>query len=795
MNILASYNWLKEYVITSLSAEEFARELSLRSMSVETIERWNDRFESMVVGVVKAAEKHPKADRLLVATVDCGDQEVSIVCGGTNLAAGMKVLVALPGSRVRWHGQSEWTTLEKTVIRGVESYGMICAPAEVGFDKIIIGDHDIWDLGEITDAVAGTPIVKVLDLDDVVFDVEITTNRPDAKGIVGLAREAGVAVDADFVWEPVSLPKGTSDLPLSVRIEDTERCHRQMAVVLKNVTIGTSPWWMQKRLLLSGIRPINAVVDITNYVMLEYAQPLHAFDYQAVEGSELVIRAGAKGEQIVALDGKTYDLNGHLVIADAKKPLDIAGIMGGEHTGISRETTTLVFVASSFAAAAIRRTARALNIASEAQLLFEKGLSVEMPPVALARAVALTLEICGGVVASEVFDERTKPYEPKVFPLRTDRVRDRIGVEIPDKKMIDILERLGFGVAKNGKEYTVTVPYWREDDIEGEIDFTEEVARMYGYHNMPAVLPASRLPEGSDDATLQWEAWTKRFLSHQGFTEFFSNSLVSTSDLECYAVSPKDAMAVFNPLSTDHTHLRPTLVPSVLRSVERNQALTASADIFELARVYMPREGNIPDERLALVVGSYGVEDAGTTFMRLRGVLELFAAKTGIAFLFDRLPEDSHWHAGRSATITLDGVPVGTLGQVANDFQVAFGIHRPVFLAMLDLESMLPAMRHTNRYVPVPAFPMVTRDIAILLDERTEYSKVQSIVCGSSSLVIDCGVIEIYRGEGIPSGKKSVTISVTMMAADRTLTTEEVDEVMATVAREIALRVDGVVRS
>ncbi|MEK7632840.1 MAG: phenylalanine--tRNA ligase subunit beta [Patescibacteria group bacterium] len=793
MNILASYNWLKEHVHTKLSAEEFAKEFSLRSMSVETIEDIGERCRNIVVGDVKTATQHPNADRLRVAVVDIGEKETTIVCGGTNLVEGMRVAVALPGAMVRG-GSGETHEITLSIIRGVESAGMLCGPAEIGFDGLQAGERMIWDLSSITDARAGTPIADALDLHDVVFDIEVTTNRPDAKGIVGLAREAATAIEADFTWEPTVLPVGKNDIPLSVTIEDTTRCRRQMAVVMKNVRVGESPWWMQKRLVLSGMRPINAVVDITNYVMLEYAQPLHAFDYRAIEGAELHVRLGKKGENILALNGATYDLDGHLVIADAKKPLDIAGIMGGEHTGITKETNTLVFVASSFEAVALRRTARALNISSDAQTLFEKGLSVQMPEIALARAIALTQEICGGEIASEVIDERVSPYEPKAFVIDFERIRQRIGIEIPDKTVAKILESLGSALEKSGKQYRATVPYWREDDIEGEVDFTEEVARMYGYHNMPAVLPASRPPAGFDDASLDWAMWAKKFLAGAGFSEFFSNSMVSVADLEMYGVSPKDALALYNPLSTDITHMRPTLVPSMLRAIERNQAFTNTANVFELARVYIPREGGVPEERMTVVFGEYGVTDAEKTFMRLRGVVEYFAAKSGITLTFDRASKNDHWHDGRTVTITFDGVSVGTLGQIADDFQNSFGIHRPVFLVEMDLEALFPAMKHAHHYQALPAFPVVTRDIAVLVDEKTEFEKISSVVRGAKDLITDCRVVELYRGEGIPSGKKSVTVGVTLMAPDRTLTSQEVDDVMTTVVRELALRVDGVIR-
>lgn len=794
MNILASYNWLKEYVKTDLSPEEFAKEFSLRSMSVETITNLRDQFEGMIVGVVKEMKKHPNADRLNIVTTDLGSRTSDIVCGGTNVAVGMKVLVAPTGARVRWHGAPEWTTLEKATIRGVESDGMICAPSEVGLDAIKVGDHEIWDLTNLTDAKAGTSLADALGLDDAIFDCEITTNRPDAMGMVGLAREAACAITGDFIDRAPDLLTPSTSGDLRVTIED-RRCERYMAAVVSGVKIGSSPWWMQKKLILAGQKPINAIVDITNYVLLELGQPLHAFDASQIRGNEIIVRKGRKGEAIELLDGKMVRLDAsHIVIADSERALALAGIMGGKDSATTEETTSVVFEAATFDALTIRRSARSVDVATDAQVLFEKGLSPNALPRALSRAVELAQEICGGS-CSQVIDMYPKPRKPKSLTFKPKKVRARIGVDLDDAVQISILKRLGFGVESRGSLYRVTVPYWREDDIEAEVDLTEEVARMYGYHNMPAILPASRLPDGTDDVSLTWEMWVKKALAERGYTECFSNSLVSVSDLETYGVSPKDAMSVLNPLTTDLTHLRPKLTPSMLRAIERNQAHAPSANVFEVARVYIPREGALPEERLTMVAGTYGVEDAEGAFMQLRGLLEWIAKRTGVEFTFERHHVSDHWHTGRSVSVHCDGVRIGFLGQISAEYQNAFGIHRPVFLTVIDLEAIIPAMKLSHSYVPISTFPSVRRDIAVLLDERTEFKKLSDIVCGSGALVQQCEVVELYRGEGVPEGKKSVTIAITLAAPDRTLTTQEVDDVMTVVAREITLRLNGVMRS
>ena len=460
MNILASYNWLKEYVNTDLSSEEFAKEFSLRSMSVETITNLREQFAGMVLGVVTKIEKHPGADRLSVVTVDLGSRSSVIVCGGTNVVVGMKVLVAPTGTKVRWHGAPEWTTLEKATIRGVESDGMICAPSEVGLDAVKIGDREIWDLTHLTDARAGTSIAEALGLDDAIFDIEVTTNRPDAMGMIGLAREAACAVSERFEAVGSRQSVAATDGALQVRIDD-KRCSRYMAAVVSGVKIGPSPWWLQKRLILAGQKPINTIVDITNYVRLELGQPLHAFDASNIGGNIIVVRKGKRGESLELLDGKTVKLDAsHIVIADAQRPLALAGIMGGKNSGTTEQTTTVVFEAATFDGLAIRRGARAVDVMSDAQLLFEKGLSPGASPPALARAVQLAQEIAGGTV-DQIVDVYPRSRKPKAFTFRPKKARTRIGVDIDDATQINILERLGFAVSKRDR-VSCYWPYWAE---------------------------------------------------------------------------------------------------------------------------------------------------------------------------------------------------------------------------------------------------------------------------------------------------------------------------------------------
>ncbi len=786
MNILASYKWLKEYVKTDLSAEEFARELSLKSMSVESVNKLSDKFDKMVIGVIKELKAHPKADRLRIAVTDIGSQTVEIVCGGTNLELSQKVFVALPGSKVRWHGEGELVELAETEIRGVKSVGMICAPNEAGFEKLQGAEKEIWDLTKLTDAQAGTPIAQALELDDTLFDIEITTNRPDCMGIIGLAREAGAAVEAPFQAPTSTLPE--IGLGLDVSLEAKKLCPRYMAATIHNVKVGPSPWWLQKALLLAGHRPINNIVDITNYILHEYGQPLHAFDASKVNG-KIVVRPAAKGESLKALDGKDYKLTSkHLVIADSERPLAIAGVMGGLESGTTDATTSVIFEAATFDAVSIRKTSRDLNLQSDSQLVFEKGLSTEALPAALARAIELANELAGGKLEG-ITDVRVGEYKAESYPVLFKKIRARIGVEISDDDIKSILTRLGFRLDQSGSRVTATVPYWREHDIEAEVDLTEEVARIYGYHKMPLTLPSAPPPVLADDQTLVWEAWIKKFLASVGYTEFFGYSFIDVKSLEKYGISPQSAVRVFNPLAEDLSHLRPSLMPSLLRDIERNQANSPSAKVFELSRVHLSKPGDIPEERFRLVIADYGRESAEEAYMNLRGVLELLATKTGLNLSVGGSVDDARWHSSRSAYVTLgiddDRKAIGTIGQVATANQEAFGIVRPVFAIDLDLETIMPYLHKVLAYVAVSEFPVVTRDISFVVTERTEFAALEQMIKGQNILVQKVELVDIYRGKGVEDGKKSMTLSITFASTERTLTSEEVEEVMITVGHNL----------
>jgi phenylalanyl-tRNA synthetase beta chain len=571
-----------------------------------------------------------------------------------------------------------------------------------------------------------------------------------------------------------------------VSVKDKELCRRYQAIVIDGVKVGPSPWWLQKRLLQAGHRPYNNIVDITNYVLHEYGQPMHTFDYSKLEGGEIIIRKAKKGEKFLALDENEYKLSDkHLVVADSTRPVAVAGVMGGQETGTTEKTTTIVFECASFEPVNVRRTARDLNLYSDSQLLFEKGLSVEATEPALMRAIELTLEISGGRVASQVFDERCCEYKPLQFPFDPKKASELIGVEIPEVQQMSILGNLGFTAKKTGDHYMVTVPYWRDHDVENSVDFTEEIARIYGYHNMPSKLPDGELPTEAWLPEFVWERKVKQILAGAGATEAFSESFISEDDLVRYGLTTNDALHLKNPLSSDLEYLRPNLIISMLRSIEANQREFSEAALFELARTFVPKKGKLPDEAPRLLLAAYA-SDGEQAFLRVKGMVERLFHEAGVhGQSLDRGTEDTRWHTTRSATISINDKPIGVIGEISRAMAQAFGLEARVALVDLDFKALLPYLSINKQYTATPDFPVVKRDLAFVLDSVVEYYAIESAIHETDPMIRRIELFDVYSGKGVEDGQKSLAIHLEFRADDRTLKSKEVDEVMNKVIKMI----------
>ena len=800
MNLLASYNWIKEHVALPMNAEEFARRISLCGPAVERLHPQAPLYAHMLVGQIVDFKPHPNADKLRIVTTDIGERKIELVCGGSNLECGMKVVVALVGAKVRWHGHGDLIELTPAEIRGVKSEGMICGANEIGLEGAFPhAEKEIMDMSWCK-AAAGTPLAKALDLEDTVFDIEVTTNRPDAFSMVGMAREAAAILNGKFLWKEAvlpSMPKFIKPFVLTVKNHEKKLCTRYQAVVMTDVTVGPSPWWMKKRLLMSGVRPINTVVDITNYVMLELGQPMHAFDYDKLAGHAINVRGARAGEKMLALDGKEYALaEGQLVIADALRPIAVAGVMGGEDTGVHESTKTIVFEAATFDPVSVRRTARALNLHSDSSLRFEKGLSAESTSAALARAVELCQQVALGRVASAPVDLRGGAHKKVKFAFRPEKAAALIGVEIPKKEMLGILKSLGFTVTGSAKKIEVTVPHWREHDIEGERDFAEEIARVHGYHNLPSVMPAGEIPVGATDPLLDAEVRAKMFFKGMGCMELINYSLVPAWHFEkCgWRVEDTRALRVANPLSADFEYLRVSLIPGILQTIKENQGLFPGGRVFELSRTYHKKDGDLPAERLRLAFAVYGAGDDDALFRAAKGLLEAYAIETHVGLTFPRRDDSMLWHPGRVTEVVADGDSLGFLGEVHPVILKRFGIDGRVAAFEIDFADLHKHHRSHSRYVPIPQFPSVLRDLALMLDKRVEYGDVHAALASSTALLKDIELFDVYRGKGIDAGKKSVAMHLTFATSDRTLTTEEVDAEIMTITKKVQEQFGATVR-
>lgn len=778
MNILASYNWIKEYLKIDLSAEEFARLTTAAGNSVERMDDVGKRFEHMVVGVVKKVKPHPNADKLRIVETDIGERTVDIVCGGENLAEGQRVAVGLPGAKVRWHGEGEFVELTKLKIRGVASEGMICAVEEIGFESLQHRAHDIWDLTALIDAKPGTLLAAALGLDDVVFDIEVTSNRPDCMSIIGQAREGAAAIGGEMKIsnEKISNAKEVGNAKFEIEIKEPRLCPKYSAILIEGLNVGPSPWWLQKKLILAGHRPINNIVDVTNLVLHEYGQPLHAFDADTLAGEKIVVRKAKKTEKVLALDGKEYVLaSDMLVIADAKKPIAVAGVMGGTQTGTTEKTTRVLLECATFDPLSVRRTARDLNLYSDSQLLFEKGLSTEATEPALSRAVELIIQVAGGNVTSKTVTE-AEPYKPFVFPFDPQRARALMGIDLPEKDMVDILTRLGFEVShpKQIGKHEVTVPYWRDHDIENSIDFVEEIARIFGYANIPSRLPEGVLSKLRQDARVTWELAAKQKLAGAGLTEVYSYAFVSEKQLTDYNLDVSEAVKLRNPLTVDHVYLRTSLIPSMLTTIAENQTRMVSADLFELAPIYLSQKKTIPQQSVRLLLATYG-EYGASLFLRAKGMLERFLREMGIReWEFVRDVKETQWHVARSASICVGGKSIGVIGQISASVANAFGLDVTAVLAELFFEELIPFFSTRKVFEPLPLFPSVKRDLAFVVSERTEYASIVKEMKKTSRLLEEVELFDLYRN-GLEEGKKSMAVHLSFRREDRTLEAKMVD--------------------
>lgn len=789
MDLRLSYNWLKEHLQTKLSADAFAQALSHHSMSVDRVEPVVLAWKGVITARITAIAPHPQADRLRLATVDDGRMQQVVVCGAPNIVVGQVVPLARVGATVLDVATGKPREITAAKIRGVESQGMLCATDELGVGD----DHSgIWVLPANTPL--GVPLEQVYPAKDSVLHVEVTSNRPDAMSVTGLAREAAAVIPG--VQRKLQVPKpqlarATKPLPLSVKVSEPKLCPRYSAVVLADVTVGPSPLWLHQRLITAGARPINTVVDITNYVRLEYGQPLHAFDYEQLSGVGLTVRRATGAESLAALDGKTYALkSSDLVIADAHGPVALAGVMGGSTSAVSGGTTTVVLEVAVFDPIAVRKTSRRLNLISDSSLLYEKGLPTQSVEHGLARAVELLQEIAGAKVASRVFDRRRRDPKPRVISLRPAAVTRLLGVTPKSAWARSTLQKLGFRVSGSGS-WRVTVPWWRQD-VSGPHDLVEEIARAYGYDQIPVELPTGTIPRRTSDPAFRASDVARRLLVNLGYTEIISYGLVSRQMLQRASIEANHALKAVNPLSAEFEYLRPALVPSLLAVAGKNVKRFRSQQLFEISRVFRPAErGELPEERLRLAAAVVG--DSDEVFYSARGAAELLMGELGITATFAPLEGEDLWQAGLELRVG-DEV-LGVVGLATRQMAERFGLNRDVAVVNLDFTTLAILATEARAFTPIPAYPASSRDLSLVLPHATPWADLERVALGTSLLIRSVEYLSTYTGNGIPSGTKGLACRLHLRSDERTLSSAEVDDIVKQVVGNLGRDLNAVLRT
>ncbi|MBE6854919.1 MAG: phenylalanine--tRNA ligase subunit beta [Ruminococcus sp.] len=788
-----SMNWLSDYIKKDIPIKEYCHALTMSGSKVEAYEQEGSKISKVVVGKILAKAQHENADALFVCQVDIGaDAPIQIVTNAKNVKEGDLVPVALDGA-VLPEGK-----IKKCKMRGVESFGMFC-----GLDTLGLTSHDfpnadpdgVLVLDDECPAALGQDIQSALGYNDISVEFEITSNRPDCLSVIGLARETAATFNLPFsVPEPTFTAGGDNinDL-LKIDVQNPELCPHYCAGMVRNVKIAPSPRWMRARLRASGVRPINNLVDITNYVMLEYGQPMHAFDLRFVEDSTITVRTAKAGETITTLDGVERALSEEmLVIADSKKPIGVAGVMGGEYSGMMDDTTTVVFESAYFEPTQIRRTAKALGMRTDASLRYEKGLDPHSAKQALCRAFQLVEALGAGEIVGGIIDVDNTTDARASVPFDPDWTNSFLGTEISEDAMKDYLTRLGFTV-ENGMVYA---PSFRVD-IEFKADIAEEIARIYGYDNIPSTVfkgvAEARLTEEQKFARKVESAMTALGCSEIATYSFISPKYYDKINLPADSALRK-SVTITNPLGEDTSVMRTTILPSMLEILARNYNFrNDSAKLFELSKEYIPTAPDkLPEEVQRLSIGLYG----GVDFYDLKGILEgLFRILHIEKVSFARCTEDclfvevSALHPGRSAVVSANGVVLGILGEVHPDVLETYGIGEKAYVAKLCVPELFAAAEQEITYRPLPKYPATTRDLSLLCDDEIPVAELEETIASAVGNILESvKLFDVYKGKQIAEGKKSVSYSISMRSHEGTLTDEQADAAMKRVLKALSAR-------
>jgi phenylalanyl-tRNA synthetase beta chain len=808
MTMLISWKWLKDYVEIDLSPEELAEKLTMAGIPVATVTKLDAGIEKVVTGKLVEVGRHPGADKLSICGVDVGTEILQIVTGADNIRQGDIVPVALIGAKL-----PSGLEITESKLRGVASNGMLCSASELNMELKNLAPEQRTGIYILpSDTPLGLDAIKVLGLDDVVLEFELTANRADCFSVIGIAREVSALTGKQIRMPLLSLQEKGENVHkfASVQIEAPELCTRFAARVIRNVKVGPSPEWMQQRLRAAGMRPISNIVDITNYVLLEMGQPLHAYDYNLIGKQTLIARNARKGEKLTTLDGNKRELSeGMLVIADAVQPAGVAGVMGGLATEVTANTKAIILESAVFDNVSIRRTAKALGLRTEASHRYEKGVDINGVIRAIDRAAKLMEELGAGEVCKGVIDQYVNITFPTQISLDPQRVNRFLGTRIATKEMVDILERLEFTV--EGREILkVTVPTWRHD-VNREADLFEEIGRIFGYNNIPDTLPKGHAMQGGEGYGEEIQTIIRESLVASGLYETVTFSFSHPRILDALRMaadsSLRKAIPLLNPITEDFPILRTTLLGNTLEVIAYNiNRKVDDVKVFEMGTVFLPKDlplTELPIENQMLVGAITGKRyptawNQGrdiVDFYDLKGTVETLLQDLGIANYRFAPSEHPSLHPGKTAAIFAGDTEIGVLGEVHPLVQEAFGLSKQVYLFELSVDSLIAAAALIPQYQALPKYPAITRDLALLVDNAIPATRIISTIQkAGGSLLKEVTIFDVYTGEQVPTGQKSMAFALVYQAQDRTLTDKEIEEVQKSILGELSSSLKAQIR-
>ena len=791
-------SWIKAYVPElDCTAQEYTDAMTLTGTKVEGFEQLDADLDKIVIGQVKKIERHPDADKLVICQVDVGTETIQIVTGAPNVYEGMKTPVCLDGGRVAGGHDGSRTPggikIKKGKLRGIESSGMMCSIEELGSSKDYYPDapeNGLYDMG--ADAVVGADAIEALGLHDVVFEYEITSNRVDCYSVLGIAREAAATFRKPFVPPVVKSTGNSEDVNdmVTVEVKDTDLCPRYCARLVKNIKIAPSPEWMQRRLAASGIRPINNIVDITNYVMEEYGQPMHAYDYDTIAGHKIVVRRAEDGETFQTLDGQVRKLDKDvLMICDEEKAVGLAGIMGGENSKITDDVKTMLFEAACFDGTNIRLSSKRVGLRTDASGKFEKGLDPYNAEAAINRACELIEELGAGEVVGGMVDVFPVKPEAVVLPFEPEKYNKLLGTSVSEDEMIQYFDRLELKVDKATN--MIRIPSFRQDLLR-TCDMAEEVARFFGYDKIPMTLPSGESTSGKLSFKLQVEEVARRVAQYSGFSQSMNYSFESPKAFDKLLIPEgsklRDAITITNPLGQDFSIMKTQALNGMLSSLATNyNRKNKNVRLYEIGNIYIPKAlplTELPDERTQFTLGMYGDGD----FFTMKGVVEEFFEKVGLKNKISYDPDNKKpfLHPGRQADIVYDGKIVGYIGEVHPTVCENYGINDRVIYADIDMPYIVELASFTIKYEGIAKFPASTRDISLVVDKSVLVGTMTAAIeKKGGKLLEECRLFDIFEGEQVGEGKKSVAFALTFRAKDRTLADTEINEIMEKILAEL----------